>query len=87
VLFDDCSTETRTLVDAKNYTVETLRLARQLGFDLVEGLRDQAEQQRAAAGPDWRIEWHVPTQEAADEIRAILADVSPSPRIEVVVVP
>jgi hypothetical protein len=87
VLFDDCITETRTLVDAKNYTAETLRTAQRLGFDLVDELRAQAVRQRGAAGQDWTIEWRVPTAETAEEIRIILSNLSPDPRIKVMVTP
>jgi hypothetical protein len=87
VLFDDCITETRTLVDAKNRDAAFLRIAHQNNLQEATELANQADRQRRAAGPDWRIEWHVPDEETRSALQDLLDQRIGSARITVVVTP
>jgi hypothetical protein len=91
VEFDDCNQETRTLIDIKSHDEEFLARARgSLPFSrsFNDDVLEQARRQIDAAGPDWRIEWRVPSQQAADEFTRILdSEERTRNRISVVVVP
>jgi hypothetical protein len=87
VLFDDCITETRTLVDAKNRDAAFLRIAHENRLQDALDLADQARRQRDAAGTDWRIEWHVPDEATRAALQDLLDDLAEFAQIVVVITP